>query len=173
MAPGAERVRGAYRVVKTLYTARRGGGTPIMEVTRTYGSKDPILSALLSPNDSIFLLIVSAVTQRPHIFGELWALRSLSHKDPYFLHSAATGSYSLFQLYQQIDHFCHFRLFFFANSCFKSVQWKIKSNILSQCSLNLNHNLAFHPMTPHFLRLCSHRMAKLFVPPGQYSLFVH
>ena len=36
--------------------------------------QDPLFSALLSPNDPIFLLIVSAVTQRPHIFGEMWAL---------------------------------------------------------------------------------------------------
>ena len=28
----------------------------------------PLFSALLSPNDPVFLLIVSAVTQRPHIF---------------------------------------------------------------------------------------------------------
>ena len=51
-----------------------GGGTPIMEVMQMWGSKDTLFSALLSPSDPIFLLIVPAVTQRPHIFGEMWAL---------------------------------------------------------------------------------------------------
>ena len=130
---------------------------------------------LPSPNDPIFLLIVSAVTQRPHLLLLLllfcfcfcffvvvvvvmWALRSLSSKDPLFLHSAATGSYFLFQFHRQIDHFCHFRRFFSSNSCFKSAHWKIKRNILTQCPLILNQNLASHPMTPHFLKFCSHRM---------------
>ena len=63
----------------------------------------PIFSVLLSPNDPIFLLIVSAVTQRPHILCVLFDV----------LHSAATGSYCLFQFHRQIDHFCHFRRFFF------------------------------------------------------------
>ena len=58
------------------------GGAPIMEMTWIYGSKDPLFSALLSPNDPIFLLIVSAITQRPHIFYEMWAFPSLSPKDP-------------------------------------------------------------------------------------------
>ena len=31
-----------------------GGGTPIMEVARMKGSKDPLFLALLSPNDPIF-----------------------------------------------------------------------------------------------------------------------
>ena len=66
-------------------------------------------------------------------------------KTPYFLHSAATGSYFLFQFHQQIDHFCHFRWFFPSNSCFYSAHWKIKNNILTQCPLILNQNLASHP----------------------------
>ena len=102
--------------------------------------------SLLSPKD-------------PPFFGEMWALQSLLLKDPLFLHSTATGSYFLFQFHGPIDHFCHFQRFFFSsNSCFESAHWKIKSKHTHPMPLILNQNWASHPVTPHFLRLCSHQM---------------
>ena len=135
-------------------------GTPIMEVTRMLGSKDPLFSALLSPNDPIFLLIVSAVShpKTPHFLVKCGLFNRSHPKTPYFLHSAATGSYFLFQFHQQIDHFCHFRQFFLLQiPAFKALTERTKVTF-SPCPLILNQNLTSHPMTPHFLRLWSHWM---------------
>ena len=59
-------------------------GTPIMEVTRL--QRPPIFSAvMLSPNDPVFLLIVSAVTQRPNIFWwNVGFLIALTQRPPIF-----------------------------------------------------------------------------------------
>ena len=90
------------------------GGTPIMEVTRMKGSKDPCFqrcchpmtpcfcwSSLLSPKDPTFFWwnvdSLIALTQRPRIF----CIR------------LPQGSYFLFQFHRHIDHFCHFRCLFF------------------------------------------------------------
>ena len=63
------------------------------------------------PNDP---MIVSAFTLKPHSFFVKRGLFDRSHPNtPYFLHSAATGSYFMFQFHRQIDHFCHIRRFFF------------------------------------------------------------
>ena len=91
--------------------------------------------SLLSGYDSAWISCVAIqrppirsadVTQWPHIFADCpcchpktqhflvkCGLFNRSHpKTPYFLHSAATGSCFLFQFHRQIDHVCHFRLFF-------------------------------------------------------------
>ena len=109
------------------------------------GSKDSLFLVLLSPNDHIFLLIVSAVTQTPP-----------------FLHSAATGSYFLFQFHRQIDNFCHFRRFFVQIPVFKTLSETSKVTFSPNDPLILSQQLASHPMTPHFLRLFSHRMPSLW-----------
>ena len=88
------------------------------------------------------LLIVSTVTQRPHI---LWC------------NTAATGRYFFFyKIHRQIDHFCHFRRFFLQIHAFKALTER--SKVTFSPNAPLNQNLASHPMTPHFLRLCSYRM---------------
>ena len=129
-----------------------------MEVTWVYTVRlrRPLFSVLLSSNDPRFLLIncLCCHPKTPHFLVK-YGLFDRSHpKTTYFLHSAATGSYFLFQFHQQIDHFFHFWQFFFLQiPAFKVLTEKIKSNILTQCPLNLNQNLASHPTTPHFLEI--------------------
>ena len=127
--------------------------------------RPPIFSAAV-PNDPIFLLIVSAVTQRPHIFGEMWALViALTQRPPIFCIRLPQEATFCFNLIDKLIIFAILYVLFCFCFCFCfcffvcAKKKKIKSNILTQCPLILNHcNLASHPVTPHFLRLCSHRM---------------
>ena len=77
------------------------------------------LSLLLSPKDPTFVGSSIALTQRP----------------PIFYIRLPPGSYVLFKFHQQIDHFCHFRWFFFSNS------WKAFTE------RSKSHS---HPMPPNF-----------------------
>ena len=144
------------------------GALPLWRWHRCKAPKTPYFQRCCHPMTPYFCWLSLLSPKDPTFFVKC-GLFNLSHpKTPYFLHSAATGNYFLFQFYRQIDHFCHFRQFSFANSCFWSAHWKIKSNFLTQCPLILNQNLASHPMTPNFLRLCSHRMPKpVFSPNAQ------
>ena len=95
------------------------GALPLWRWHGCKAPKTPYLQCCCHPMTPYFLLIVSAITQRSHTFGVKCRLFDRSHpKTPYFSHSAATGSYFLFQIHRRIDHFCRFRRFFFSNSCF-------------------------------------------------------
>ena len=119
----------------------------------------------------------AAVTQWPHIFADcLCCCHPKISTCPTFFGDMCTGLFNRYHLFFAFG--CHRKLlfvlisstnwsffaifdhFFFSNSCFSSTHWKIKSNILTQCPLMLNQNLASHPMTPHFLRWATgfHRM---------------
>ena len=99
---------------------------------------------------------------------EMWALRSLSPKDPlcfaFGYHRALLFFFLLFFFFfffsisKTNGSFLPFSTIFFQIPAFRKRSLKIKSNILTQCPLILNQNLASYPMTPDFFRLCSHRM---------------
>ena len=120
---------------------------------------------LLSPNDPIFcwLSLLSPVPKDPTFFGEMWALRSLSPKDPLFF---AFGCHrKLLFVSISSTNLIIFAIFdiFFSNAlpAFKALTERSKVTFSPNrlgYSLILNQNLASHPMTHHFLRLCSHRM---------------
>ena len=78
-------------------------------------------------------------------------------KTPYFLHSAATGSYFLFQFLRQIDHFCHFCHFFFQIPAFKALTERSEVTF-SPSAPQFWTKIWLLTQWPSFLRLCSHQM---------------
>ena len=107
-------------------SGRSGGGTPIME------AKTPYFQRCCHPMTPYFLLIVSAVTQRPHIFWwNVGSLITLTQKPPIFLHSVATGNYFCFNYIDKLIIFAFFDDLFLQIPIFKAL-WKIKNNILTQ-----------------------------------------
>ena len=127
---------------------------------------------MLSPNDPIVLLIVSAVTQWPHIFADYLCCHP---KTPYFWWNVSS-SIALTQrppifwlwlpqkllLFVSISStnwsFSMIFFFFLQIPPFKALTERSKVTFSPNAHYILNQNLTSHPMTPHFLRLCSHRM---------------
>ena len=122
--------------------------------------KRPLFSASLSPIDPIFFTVAWALTQRPIFFSF-----NLSLNAPWFEKLAFEKNTMYFTLVilqssiKKTNHvFCellaltrwpHIFLYFSLTDCQKS------------CS---------HPMTPHFLSLCSHRMPQ---PVGGQALHLY
>ena len=91
-----------------------------------------------------------------HTLDSDWLQVLFVLKDPLFFAFGCLRKLLFVSISSTNWSFLPFSTIFFANSCFKAL--KIKSNILTQCLLILKQNLASHPVTPHFLRLCSHQM---------------
>ena len=136
-----------------------GGGLPLWRWRGCKAPKTPYFQCCCHPMTPYFcwLSLLSPNKDLATLFGEMWALRSLSPKGLLFF---AFGHRKL--LFVSISStnwsFLPFSTIFFSNSYFKRSLKDQKYNILTQCPLILNQNLASNPMTHHFLRLCSHRM---------------
>ena len=71
-----------------------------------------IFSAAVTQWPRIFADCLCCHPKTPHFWWNVGSSITLIQRTV-FLHSAATGSYFLFQFHRQIDNFCHFRQFFF------------------------------------------------------------
>ena len=112
---------------------------------------------LLSLSDPIFLLIVSAVTQRPHIFW--WNVgSSIALKTPYFFAFGCHRKLLFVPISSTNWSFLPFSTIFFFKFLLLKRSLKDQNKHFHPMPLILNQNLASHTMTPHVLRLCSHRM---------------
>ena len=89
------------------------GALPLWRWRRCKAPKIPYFQCWCYPMTPYFCWLSLMSLKDPTFFLVKYGLFDRSHpKTPYFLHSAATGSYFLFQFHRQIDHFCHFRWFF-------------------------------------------------------------
>ena len=133
---------------RTLTNSFRPPGRAL-PLWRWCGYKAP-KTALLSPNDPIFLLIVFAVTQKTPHFLVKCGLFDCSHPKTPPPYDKSFLPFLTFFLLLQIP-------------AFEALTERSKVYELSYpMPLIWNQNLAYHPMTPHFWRLCSHRMPKPF-----------
>ena len=134
------------------------GALPLWRWHGCKAPKTPLFSALLSPNDPIFLLIVYAVTQRPHIFWwNVGSLITLTQRPPIFCIRLPQEA-----IFVSISSTNRSFLSFSANFFCRFLLLKRSLKDQKQFPLILNQNLASHPMTSHFLRLCSHQMPSLW-----------
>ena len=73
--------------------------------------RPPIFSAAVTQWPHIFAdRLCCHPLKDPTLFGEMWASIALTQRPPIRLPQEA---FFLFQFHRQIDHFCHFRRFFF------------------------------------------------------------
>ena len=68
----------------------------------------------------------AAVTQRPHIFGEMWALRTLSPKDPLFFAFGCHRKLLCLNFIDKLIIFAIFDDFFFQIAAFKALSERSK-----------------------------------------------
>ena len=88
------------------------GALPLWKWRGCRAPKTPIFSAAVTQWPHIFADCLCSHSKTPHFLVKCGFFNRSHPKTPYFLHSAATGSYFLFQFHWQIDFFCRFRRFF-------------------------------------------------------------